>query len=39
LSALASRLAEVSQDDPEYQKLTRAFISVAQRLAPRNSGP
>jgi len=37
LSVLASRLAEVSQDDPEYQKLTEEFISVAQRVASRNS--
>ncbi|MDI7247623.1 MAG: ABC-F family ATP-binding cassette domain-containing protein [Bacillota bacterium] len=39
LSVLASRLGEVSQDDPEYQKLTEEFISVARRVSSRTSGP
>ncbi|NLG80601.1 MAG: ABC-F family ATP-binding cassette domain-containing protein [Firmicutes bacterium] len=39
LSVLASRLAEVSQDDPEYQKLTDEFISVAKRVSSRITGP
>ena len=37
LSVLASRLAEVSREDPEYQRLADEFVAIARALSPRGS--